>query len=94
MTKHTSGPWEISKTWLKAGVISIDAINKNIVNHRCVNGIIGEEDIANAYLITSAPELFEICKELIRHLKGHDEGLYDNTIILRAEQAIVKAEGK
>lgn len=92
MKKYTSGPWRISKTWLKMGVINIDSVHKVIVNHRCINQIIDEEDIANASLIAAAPELLEMCKELVSHLKGHDEGFYDLDVINRAEQAITKAE--
>lgn len=68
MTKHTPGPWHVGLLAINIGVIEIgdDAQAKrravlnasDYIDH-------GEEMVANAILIASAPKLLEACKKML-----------------------------
>jgi hypothetical protein len=60
--KHTPGPWEIEDGWV------IDTDKRTICNPRCMDpsdaGNITEMG-HNTYLIAAAPELLEVCEEIL-----------------------------
>lgn len=107
-TPHTPGPWSIEAEPNPDNIIVLDPMNYHI----CVGGgreadYFTEEEIANARLIASAPELLEACKTVrtmldsmqnereIRIAWGHL--CYEASVQQAFElfdRAIAKAEGR
>ena len=96
--KHTKGHWELD--WLIDGKCNIDPkdgygrIATVWIRSSKTDNI--SETEANAYLIVSAPDLLEVCKEL---LFESEKGRYkDNRPIAmaqgKAQQVIAKIDGR
>ena len=101
---YTKGKWEIqsemdgvysgSPTWIMCGK---DFIAQTTIQRRSYLTVGTEEAIANAQLISSAPELLEACKIAVIYIDGIDkilEMVKGNEIGDKLTQAIQKAEGK
>lgn len=67
---------------------------KNSVSNKPIN----QNDIANAYLISAAPDLFEAIFGVLRNRVLGEDGRYqsvvDHDLILKAEEAFCKALGE
>lgn len=93
MNKHTPGPWVV-------GATSFDIFEDGTSEHiaRCWKGERKQLDhIANARLISAAPDLLEACGRALYHMtlrgwattEGHElHGVYE-----QVKAAIKKAEG-
>ena len=97
-TKHTPGPWHVSKgrsvVWVKAGHQDVAGAYMGSYPARC-----GEQDLANARLIAAAPELLDFAQQIFA---AKDTGLLtldtpaDETlanVLSRGRAAILKATG-
>lgn len=88
--KHTAGPWEIDYCSANRAY-EIFPVKKDgrfdIDNEVCMTA---DDNLSNARLIASAPELLEACKDALNC------AITDKNLILVAilKQAIAKAEGK
>lgn len=85
--KHTQGKWEVDGQNIrnKKGLIAI-AYDQNDYLHQT------KIALANARLIASAPELLEVCKEILPYLRlnrVNNSPLYE-----KVKQVISKAEEK
>ncbi|MEI6313228.1 MAG: hypothetical protein WCJ49_06820 [Deltaproteobacteria bacterium] len=98
--KHTPGPWEqqnhyvVSDRYERLQVIArCGGQEKDPLNWACHET--DTENIANALLLASAPELLEACKLLIYSIEHEMEphGRVADGII-NARKAIAKAEGQ
>ena len=102
MSKHTPGPWTVNPAGYtehhRDSVIVDDAGDRIAV----VRGkdVVDSIHIANAHLISAAPDLLEACKTLADYFSGHNpqdipsecgSGVRDALVLARA--AIAKAEG-
>ena len=88
----TKGPWEISRIEFHPPHIA-PANNKG--KPICYMAACFNEDNANARLIAAAPDLYEACKEMLKcfHMDSDMEEDFVSEIN-KAEQAILRAEGK
>ena len=102
--KNTKGKWEIENRSDKiTQVISYD-INTAEAKDICVVSDDWNEQVANANLIASAPELFKALKYINKECVKMNRGDYDETpekinyvfsgIWKKAEEAIARAGGK
>lgn len=112
---HTPGPWKLSENMeviaeTPHGPVEIaDPLKAAYGEPMAASVNIPEsEACANARLIASAPELLEVCKQLVWKLshnhedtdynttkKTHPATIYRTDIVCKmAENAIAKAEGK
>ena len=105
-TNHTPGPWTIAGVSLnphEGHVIESDSADGRTIAWTCNsldnNGeeCISQEDIANARLIASAPELLQALENLVASIENVDfsshAGVYDQIPWAQAEAAIAKAKG-
>ena len=106
MTEHTEGPWAISGDY---GLYGSEIVAPNAYTHAIATvwtkriaekGTLLEwpEGVANARLISSAPELLAACEEALRFIAS-PQGVgphYDDALLARAqiEAAIHKARGQ
>ena len=88
-TKHTLGPWELRHGYY------IFACGREIATVWKGESVTDEtQDMANARLIASAPDLLEALKELVADLKPYmGQGRMDDKI-RNAIAAIAKATGE
>jgi len=86
--KHTKGPWKVSKQKGFTDNYRIFAEYKDVAS---IDNSCSIKTLANANLIASAPELLEVCKNVIS-LPEFAQGKY-NPLLNKIEQAIAKAEG-
>jgi hypothetical protein len=92
--KNTKGKWEIENRSDKiTQVISYD-INTAEAKDICVVSDDWNEQVANANLIATAPDLLRAIKPLVKRIKAEDSWAKDYNQIKFAEEAIAKAEGK
>lgn len=106
MTQHTNGPWAIETCnengpyldsfYLSAQVKTWDGNDDQRIICRLPTGTgqfsdIGRENIANARLISTAPELLQIAKDYVLLCQLHD---WEGAVLDSALAAIAKAEGK
>jgi len=99
--KHTPGPWKVIKMEGSEDLY-IESRNKPGWNEFPIASLIpykNAEELANARLIASAPELLEACKEIVAIFhKEANEGRYPKFLLgkgwLNLANAIAKAEGK
>lgn len=77
-TQHTPGPWKHDSTWglIKHGKTEICALHSG--------------NIANAHLISAAPDLLAICEEIANDSKCD---LVNSERRIRLYSAITKAKG-
>jgi hypothetical protein len=97
--KHTPAPWTVGTpnlyTKLNIGIWGDDYV----ICDMCEDGHSVAEQVANARLIASAPELLEALKDLLRDLDTVDSYALNETVlpiwedIARAKAIIAKAEG-
>ena len=81
--KGTKGKWEVNPRASR----NVRCGNVTIAN--CSSGQNGEneeEEIANAKLISSAPEMFEMLKDIVKGIKGNNFEVTANEI----EQLLIK----
>ena len=92
--KNTKGKWLIEDRSDKiTQVISYD-INTAEAKDICVVSDDWNEQVANANLIASAPDLLRAIKPLVKRIKAEDSWAKDYNQIKFAEEAIAKAEDK
>lgn len=92
--KYTKGPWKVA-THLDTDEVVVRSEDDLIVCNCQIDQAEYKqmsEILANAQLISAAPELLEACEELLLWLKNNDEG--ETGVAIRAQAAISKAEGK
>ena len=92
--EYTKGEWKANYTGSK--LVSVDCSSRAEVVAICGKNKwikTRDEQIANAHLIASAPDMYEALKELSNY---HPKQGYEQWLILlnKAQQAIAKAEGK
>ena len=81
--KGTKGKWEVNPRASR----NVRCGNVTIAN--CSSGQNGEneeEEIANAQIIASAPEMFELLKDIVKGIKGNNFEVTANEI----EQLLIK----
>ena len=81
-TLHTDGPWKHDSTWgiIKYGKTEICALHSG--------------NIANAHLISAAPDLLSALDLLLNKINAHGlENKHMTATIEKAELAIAKAKG-
>lgn len=104
-TKHTPGPWEVWKGHLTvvAGPTKrntsavVSGARRTVAEADCDDFDPTEEELANAALIASAPELLESLMAIVGETEL--DGTYAPEVVLDsirhlAEAAIAKAEGR
>lgn len=91
MSKHTPAPWEMGRANRPAFANNGIWAGGFVICDMCNDGYGEEEQLANARLIASAPELLDALKEIVRLGEGILEPTRELDI---ARQAIAKAEGK
>jgi hypothetical protein len=92
MSQHTPGPWDVdtgSNTHVDAIYHQIDA-GQGFFNPFTGQGfgLCGYMSLADAKLISAAPELLHACKDILDFLRNHG---YDTQMV---RSAIAKAEGR
>lgn len=98
--EYTKGEWKRRNTetsglvfcngWL---VADIGATPRKVENKE-ESALYYKEQVANANLISSAPELYRTLKALVDHFRANDENYYKSDLCTDALQALLKAEGK
>lgn len=100
--KHTPGPWNVQES-SRLSIVSktrIQVWNVDNEDHtQTVAGCVGANSEANARLIATAPELYEVGKML---LEKYEEfaGVYEGFALVTAQdvaklrQIVAKAEGR
>lgn len=93
--KHTPGPWTVKEGVDYVGVCVagqggtvVDFFNENKPH---------KQNLANAHLIASAPELLEACRLAVVDYEYQNDGYAprpDAPVIKALKQAIAKAEGR
>lgn len=74
--KYTPGPWKVRAN---DNCKQIFAVNREKV--ACTSGLWDyEEDLGNALLISAAPDMYEMLKEVVDTLELVDPGVYTGTI--------------
>jgi hypothetical protein len=81
---YTKGKWKVD------GFRIFDTNGHSVATTGTFSGRKYEEDIANAYLIASAPDLYEALKDLV----GICEEFFFEDQLEQANKAIAKAESK
>ena len=107
--KHTPGPWKIDETknYANSGTIDVSKGNRVIASvlveiesgsyfQRDVMRLASTEEMANARLISSAPELLTMLKRVLEEYLTYDpeNGPVAMLTLEQAKKAIAKAEGK
>lgn len=91
-SKHTAGPWHIGIRQPVSDKFVFGPNGEEVANcDRLTN--FPDENLANARLIASAPELLEALKRLKEYFSYGDLNTTGKQLIENAEQAIRKAEG-
>jgi glycine cleavage system regulatory protein len=85
MSKHTPGPWQITTDFIN--VFNEDAIQIASLDSQGSPDIGVEESLANAYLISAAPEMLAVLKKVLPELD-------DPNLMWEVSDAIDKAEGR
>lgn len=102
--KHTKGPWKAGRSdmatihfpsdedgysskWVYAGKKYIAVASGRDVEE-------WDEVMANARLISAAPDLLEACQALLAHLSSDGDDDKDDDALERIEWAIAKATGE
>ena len=95
-TQFTPGPWRVIEPNGKGNGIRIDGPSDwpRIPEAWLGFQVTSKEQIANAHLIASAPDLYEALDELREELFLHAEGNYFRPFLDKAEMALAKAHGK
>ena len=93
--QHTPAPWSVKKASPQAGIII--APNRSLGIAEVFGG--GETDIANARLISSAPDLLSALEKLLACASKLDQsathdGLQNCEAIANAREALRKAKGE
>ena len=100
MSKHTPGPWCISKespTIIKRDLSLIRSDHGVLIGSACGHPNSGfypseSESVANARLIAAAPELYEVARQISEYQLEGEGDL--KGIAQRARAAIAKATGE
>jgi hypothetical protein len=120
-SKHTPGPWRVGADlcrvhphWMEGGCLSNEALHRNgyaktiatVANENHDWRDIGAQ-VADAYLIAAAPEMFDILEEMLPGTlcgESHDPPLPENEVIRtsymtwgqlrRARALLAKARGE
>lgn len=91
MNNHTPGPWKIAHERSDDEEVSpwgcVEVADKRWIT---IEGRSGDEALANAQLISAAPELLAACEEVLEQC-SHD--FHFNELYEQAQAAIAKAEG-
>ena len=92
---HTPGPWWVDNR-RPHGALQIQGRHRGPGSSFCVASVnYYEDDAANANLIAAAPDLYQICKEVLDWVHGKRAGdCITNDITQRLVSAINKVEGK
>jgi hypothetical protein len=85
MSKHTPGPWQITTDFIN--VFNEDAIQIASLDSQGSPDIGVEESLANAYLISAAPEMLAVLKKVLPEID-------DPNLMWEVSDAIDKAEGR
>jgi len=94
MTKYTPAPWFYSDD-TSSTKINIWGNNNKIFVAELEKYCLDKNSLANARLISSAPELLEACKSVrALFLRNYEKGTLGYQINQELEHAIAKAEGK
>lgn len=107
---HTPGPWKVATTYKLAqrGAAEIVPWNdqgRTLALTQTVKGYSPDESLANARLISAAPDLLTVCKELARLwdtgirpqiVQGtlREETQFSELCMVTVRAALSKAEGK
>ena len=100
MAKFTPGPWEVSPGYRQPWVRQEGHHGKHIpIVSPWVEDAFGsdsdprrEETIANMHLIAAAPELYEVCEEMLNALEGSTAQVMATAGRMKA--ILAKAKGK
>lgn len=94
MSEFTKGPWV--KTVNANGCVFVTHTDMRRNGGRIIASISGKDEIANANLITSAPDMLEALEALTsmveRQLDFNDDG--DGLTLSRCYETIAKAKGE
>lgn len=89
--EYTKGEWRVEDRW---NVLSGRRLIANCGGYHSNVEPVAEENEANAQLISSAPDLYEACKGMVKELRLHttkwDLGMLE--MIDRGDKAIAKVE--
>lgn len=93
MSKYTPGPWFLDDdyTTIRENNKPNSDMNLRIAEIRGPQEY--DELMANANLISAAPDLLEITQELIRHMESAPHFQNHYKVIAKAEKIIKKAKG-
>lgn len=100
MSNYTKGHWKIDQLSIKTNEINIYAKGTPLIAKVFLRDVSINEQISNANLIASAPELLEALELLIddlalrAKLKGDDCLDVSDGILIKAQDAITKAKGE
>lgn len=85
MNKHTPGPWEHKNLQIRASGFSVAMIG--------CGRMPPTQALANANLISAAPELLEACKAALEHFRDFHRG---EPFVIHGviSDAVAKAEGR
>lgn len=89
-TKHTPGPWTLSKT----DDYVIEAVKAGSPYEVCTYMVDSDneaEDLANARLIAAAPDLLDVVQLIIKEWEKPTEGVQVGELIARLSQYSVEA---
>ena len=91
--EYTKGEWVLQRPYIDRPIVIV--AGKRVGSR----GVIAEvkmvkEQIANAYLIASAPDLYEACKELINAICGIEDKEKTAKALRAGGDAIAKSGGK
>lgn len=92
MSKHTSGKWRVKDNHISEAMIVETCSGEEI----CLVEPFYNQELANANLIASAPELLEACKRVVEFNAIHENGysrVISKATFEKIQQAILKAEG-
>lgn len=92
MSKHTPGPWSFydDSNDGRTNRIEIVAIGKTVAR---IYHSVPDEDLPNARLIATAPDLLEALDIMERHFSRYDDA-HNNLVLEQARAAIAKATGE
>ena len=104
MAGHTPGPWEIDTLTRPAEICTVHHVPTQPTEDRkgqgwiYIRGAIGywdadeDEQMANAYLIAAAPDLFDACVEFVRKFESGEAR--SKRSYAQMKDAIAKARGE
>lgn len=96
--KHTPGPWEAKWSKYSDGEYIVQtkhSSNRVIASFDDDGDGAGEQSIADAHLISAAPDLLKVCKVVLAtlpHMGGSERATFH--LVKDLEAAIAKAEGR